>query len=300
MSRPTPKPRPTKAAPTPRERTLTDPQLAAWLAELEPLGEVRARRMFGAHGLCAGSTLFGIAWNQRLFFKTDEASRSGYVERGSGPFHPAPDVTLKAYYEVPTAVLDDTRRLVEWARTALAVAETDKEASSKGPGECPPEVILGPTSPRVRELAERARALVRRVVPDADEAGRPGWKIIGYSRKRYFCFIAPQADHVRLGFEWGVKLADPHALLEGTGSQVRWVTLGARWPKQAALEALIRDAAAMAGSRAKPKEAARAAKSARAPNPSTKSRRGASARVNSERRPVAAPRRPKGGRPGRP
>jgi hypothetical protein len=222
------------------------------------------------------------------------------VEHGSRPFNPAPDVTLKAYYEVPTAVLDDTRRLVEWARTALAVAETDKEASSKGPGECPPEVILGPTSPRVRELAERARALVRRVVPDADEAGRPGWKIIGYRRKRYFCFIAPQADHVRLGFEWGVKLADPHALLEGTGSQVRWVKLGQRWPKQAALEALIRDAAAMAGSAANPKEAARAAKSARAPNPTLESRRSTAARVNSERRPSAAPRRPKGGRPGRP
>jgi hypothetical protein len=35
--------------------------------------------------------------------------------------------------------------------------------------------------------------------------------------------IAPQADHVRLGFEHGVRLTDPDGILEPMGKQVRFV-----------------------------------------------------------------------------
>jgi hypothetical protein len=66
-------------------------------------------------------------------------------------------------------------------------------------------------------------------VPEVEEAGYPGWKLIGYRHKRYFCFIAPKVDQVQLGFEHGRTLPDPAGLLEGTGKQVRYVTL---YPEQ--------------------------------------------------------------------
>jgi hypothetical protein len=64
-------------------------------------------------------------------------------------------------------------------------------------------------------------------VPNITEAVCVGWKLIGYRvldrpGGRYFCFIAPLTDEVRLGFEYGVQLADQH-LLEGSGSRVRYV-----------------------------------------------------------------------------
>lgn len=80
-------------------------------------------------------------------------------------------------------------------------------------------------TPRARRLVEAARRRIRRVVPAAVEKLRPGWGLIGYNAPAYFTFIAPARDTVRIGFEWGVMLPDPARLLEGTGSQVRYVTI---------------------------------------------------------------------------
>jgi uncharacterized protein DUF1801 len=81
---------------------------------------------------------------------------------------------------------------------------------------------------------------VRGAAPDASEAGYRGWRLIGYRSPHYFCFIAPQPDHVRLGFEHGHRLGDPDGLLESMGKQVRFVRLvpGKRIPV-AALRRLI-------------------------------------------------------------
>lgn len=87
------------------------------------------------------------------------------------------------------------------------------------------EELLAACTPKVRRLAEAARRRIVTVVPDATERLRPGWGLIGYNAPAYFAFMAPGRDHVRIGFEWGVKLPDPKRLLEGSGSQVRHVTI---------------------------------------------------------------------------
>lgn len=99
-------------------------------------------------------------------------------------------------------------------------------------------------SPRTHQLAERLRQLIRKVVPEVEEAGYPGWKLIGYRYRRYFCFIAPQTDRVCLGFEHGISLPDPDGLLEGTGKQVRYVVIrSAKDLRVAPLKKLIQLAA---------------------------------------------------------
>jgi hypothetical protein len=90
---------------------------------------------------------------------------------------------------------------------------------------CAPEELLVGLSPQIHELVTQLRQLVRTVVPAVEEAGYPGWKLIGYRHRRYFCFIAPKIDQVQLGFEHGRTLPDPAGLLEGTGKQVRYVML---------------------------------------------------------------------------
>ena len=67
-------------------------------------------------------------------------------------------------------------------------------------------------------------------MPELTEAVAPGWKLISYRveglrSSRYFCFLSPMEDHVRLGFEYGRWLSDPAQLLQGKGTQVRYVVI---------------------------------------------------------------------------
>jgi hypothetical protein len=97
-----------------------------------------------------------------------------------------------------------------------------------------------------RFLAEAARKRILSVVPDATERVRPGWKLIGYNAPAYFVYIAPQVDHLRIGFEWGILLSAPRGLLEGSGSQVRHVSIhAAKELRNPALADLLRAAAAL-------------------------------------------------------
>lgn len=90
---------------------------------------------------------------------------------------------------------------------------------------CLPAEILAPHAPEVVELANWLREVVKEAVPGVEEAGYPGWKLVGYRNGRYFAFIAPYPDHIRLGFEHGITLPDPENLLKGTGSQVRYIPI---------------------------------------------------------------------------
>ena len=75
--------------------------------------------MFGGHGLYRGDTFFGIIFRGRLYFRTDEASRAPYIERGMKPFRPSAGQTLGTYYEVPLEVLENTRELGRWSGAAV-------------------------------------------------------------------------------------------------------------------------------------------------------------------------------------
>lgn len=123
------------------------------------------------------------------------------------------------------------------------------------PEPIPPELFLEGYPPGIRRAAERLRAVVRKAVPDAIERVRHGWRLIGYDvpagrRSRYFAFVAPEVEHVHLGFEYGAWMADPDHLLRGAHlslRKVRFVTYepGDRIPVRALVE-YTRDAAALA------------------------------------------------------
>ena len=88
---------------------------------LEQLAEakgLRTKAMFGGHGLYMGRSFFGIAHKGSLYFRTDDASRPGYVKAGSRPFNPRGRKELHRYYEVPAHVLDDSEELLIWAKRA--------------------------------------------------------------------------------------------------------------------------------------------------------------------------------------
>ena len=94
------------------------------LDQLSALPDVRARAMFGAHGLYQGDHFFAILDQGRLFFKTDPATAPAYTDRGMPPFtYEAKGKTLTmSYHEVPPEVLESAPDLVDWARLAIRVA----------------------------------------------------------------------------------------------------------------------------------------------------------------------------------
>ena len=92
----------------------------------------------------------------------------------------------------------------------------------------PPELFLDGYPPGIQAAADTLRAVVRRAVPDAVERVRTGWRLIGYEvpvgkRSKYFAFVAPEVEHVHLGFEYGVWMADPDNLLLGAHLKLRKV-----------------------------------------------------------------------------
>ncbi len=96
------------------------------LDQLSALSELRAKAMFGAHGLYAGDKFFGILDEGRLFFKTDAQSQKDYEARGMGPFtyQMKDKMMTMAYHEVPPDVLEQPMELVEWARRAIQLASS--------------------------------------------------------------------------------------------------------------------------------------------------------------------------------
>ena len=110
----------------------------------------------------------------------------------------------------------------------------------------PPDLFLSAYPPGIRDVAERLREIVREAVPEATERVRAGWRLIGFDvpagrRSRFFAFVAPEPEHVHLGFEYGVWMADPDGILLGAHlrlKKVRFVTY--RPDEPIPTEALVR------------------------------------------------------------
>ena len=119
----------------------------------------------------------------------------------------------------------------------------------------PPELFLAGYPDGIRDIADRLRSVVHEAVSEAIERVRTGWRLIGYDvpigrRTRYFAFVAPEPEHVHLGFEYGIWMADPDGLLQGAHldlKKVRYTTyrLGDAIPTDA-LVRYTREAAELA------------------------------------------------------
>ena len=100
------------------------------------------------------------------------------------------------------------------------------------PDPIPPELFLSGYPAEIQDIAERLRRVVAEAVPEAVERVRTGWRLIGYDvpvgrRLRYFAFVAPEPEHVHLGFQFGVWMDEPQDILQGAHldlKKVRYVT----------------------------------------------------------------------------
>lgn len=93
------------------------------LDQLEELGDVTPRPMFGGVGLYYRGVFFGILARDKLYLKVDDSNRADYQREKMPPFRPYPHRrgTMR-YHEVPLAVLESPVDLAAWARRAIAAA----------------------------------------------------------------------------------------------------------------------------------------------------------------------------------
>lgn len=90
--------------------------------QLDGLDGILYKSMFGGYGLYCGSVFFGIVFDGRLYFKTNDATRARYEDWESEPFQPNAKQTLRSYYEVPADFLEDIDQLLQLAEEAIDVA----------------------------------------------------------------------------------------------------------------------------------------------------------------------------------
>ena len=99
------------------------------LDQLSALPALRAKAMFGAHGIYSGEKFFSILDEGRLFFKTNAETEKDYTSRGMPPFtyEMKGKAMTMAYHEVPPEILEQPHELTNWARKAIAIADVKKK-----------------------------------------------------------------------------------------------------------------------------------------------------------------------------
>jgi DNA transformation protein len=91
---------------------------------LTPLGNIRARALFGGYGIYRDDTFFAIIVQDKLYFKTDHVTRSEFTALGLSPFTyvaRGKSVTMQ-YHEVPPEVFEEPETMRYWAQQAVGAA----------------------------------------------------------------------------------------------------------------------------------------------------------------------------------
>lgn len=105
---------------------VTDSFLDFVLEQLDAVGPLTPKRMFGGVGLYSGDLFFALLSRDVLYLKADEATRGQLEAAGARPFQPYPGRPrgrgTMQYYSVPVSVLEDADELVRWAANAIAIA----------------------------------------------------------------------------------------------------------------------------------------------------------------------------------
>jgi DNA transformation protein len=141
--------------------------VAHCLELLAPLGAVRARAMFGGHGLYVDDLFVALIAFERLYLKVDAMTRPRFEAAGCSPFvyeGKGTPVTM-SYWTAPPEALDSPALMLPWARLALqaaVAARADQAARRARPARAakpgPRRQTLNPSAARAKPAATRPAA----------------------------------------------------------------------------------------------------------------------------------------------
>jgi DNA transformation protein and related proteins len=91
---------------------------------LAPLGAMRAKRMFGGHGLYVNDLFVALIVFERLYLKVDAQTQPAFRAAGCEPFvYDGKDKPITvSYWTVPAEAMESPHLMAPWARQAIAAA----------------------------------------------------------------------------------------------------------------------------------------------------------------------------------
>ncbi|ALV05146.1 TfoX/Sxy family protein [Roseateles depolymerans] len=105
---------------------------------LAVLGPIRAKRMFGGHGLYADDIFVAIITGDQLYLKTDDQTRPRFEAAGCAEFRydrRAKDGSVTTaslgYYQPPEEALESAALMAPWARLSMEAALRSANAKPK-------------------------------------------------------------------------------------------------------------------------------------------------------------------------
>lgn len=97
----------------------TSPEYLNFIMDkLALLDDIKSRSMFGGYGIFHLGLMFALISEDTLYFKVDESNRDMYKRAQSKLFPHG-----ISYWEVPTEVLEENKRLFEWAKISIEIAQ---------------------------------------------------------------------------------------------------------------------------------------------------------------------------------
>jgi DNA transformation protein len=103
--------------------------------QLQLLGRVSGKNMFGGVGIYRDGVFFALTADERLYFRVNDETRPAYESAGMSCFQPWPDekpgFMMRTYYEVPPHVQRHREELCGWASEAAEIARLSKTATKK-------------------------------------------------------------------------------------------------------------------------------------------------------------------------
>ena len=107
------------------------PGFVAFAVELlSRLGPVRARAMFGGHGIYCGDLMIGLVDDDEIFLKTDPGTRPRFEEAGCRQwvFTGGGKEMKSSYFRPPDGAHESPEDMEPWGRLALEAARRAAKA----------------------------------------------------------------------------------------------------------------------------------------------------------------------------
>lgn len=91
---------------------------------MQSIGPVRAKGMFGGHGIFLEELMFGLIADGILYLKADKETENEFNEKGLEQFtyYKKRKELKMSYYQAPEETLEDIEEMNTWARKAYNVA----------------------------------------------------------------------------------------------------------------------------------------------------------------------------------
>ena len=103
------------------------------LEQLSSIGPVRARGMFGGHGVYLEDIMFGLVADETLYFKVDDGNRSFFEQLDLPPFTYEKNGKpfAMSYFMAPPDALEISEELCQIAQQAFAAAMRQRKPGKK-------------------------------------------------------------------------------------------------------------------------------------------------------------------------